>query len=91
MKPPIWGAGSVLLPLVMAGLWLIFERSSYLGKIANGYLALFALAFFYVWTVMVIGSGIALGVGALVRRERGLVLGILGIIANIVLASWIFR
>ena len=90
MKPPAFGAGSVLLPIVMAGLWLMFERSTSLGKVANGYLALFALAFFYIWTVMVIGSGIALGVGALVRRERVAVLGVLGIIANLALASWIF-
>ena len=89
MKPPVFGAGSVLLPIVMAGLWLMFERSTSLGKVANGYLALFALAFFYIWTVMVIGSGIALGVGALVRRERVAVLGVLGIIANLALASWI--
>jgi len=90
VKPPVFGAGSVLLPIVMAGLWLMFERSTSLGKVANGYLALFALAFFYIWTVMVIGSGIALGVGALVRRERVAVLGVLGIIANLALASWIF-
>jgi hypothetical protein len=63
----------------MAGLWLMFERSTSLGQVANGYLALFALGFFYVRTVTVIGSGIALGVGALVRRERVKVL-----------ASWIF-
>jgi len=90
VKPPAFGAGSLLLPIVMAGLWLMFERSTSLGKVANGYLALFALAFFYIWTVMVIGSGIALGVGALVRRERVAVLGVLGIIANLALASWIF-
>ena len=60
MKPPAFGAGSVLLPIVMAGLWLMFERSTALGQVANGYLALFSL------------------------------LGVLGIIANLALASWIF-
>ena len=56
----------------------------------NGYLALFALGFLYIGTVLGVGAGVIVGIAALVRRERAIFLGGMGIVSNIALVLWIF-
>ena len=56
----------------------------------NGYLGLFLLGFLYVATLLLMGGGFILGIAALVRRESGKVLGVLGMLMNVAVILRIF-
>jgi len=89
-RAPVFGIASVSLPIVTAVSWFFFERSPSHGNALNGYFGLFLLAFLYVGTLILMGGGFVLGIAALVRRESGKVLGVLGIVMNIAVILRIF-
>ncbi|HUQ14823.1 MAG TPA: hypothetical protein VM094_02125 [Gemmatimonadales bacterium] len=89
-KAPILGVVSISLAILMAALWILFERVPQLGNGLNGYLGMFMLAFLYVGTVMAMGAGFILAVASLVRRERSRLLGVLGVTTNMAIVLWIF-
>jgi hypothetical protein len=84
MQPrvPVFGLASIGLPILMAALWLFFDRNPDIGDGLNGYLGLFIFIVLALGTVMSIGVGVFLGVASLMRHERTRSLGVIGIILN---------
>jgi hypothetical protein len=80
----------IALPILIAALWILFERNPGLGSALNGYFGLFALAFLYVATFIFMGMGLILSTAALVRGESGKLLSVLGVIGNLAVVLWIF-
>jgi hypothetical protein len=90
-RAPVFGLASIGLPILMAALWLFFERNPDLGEGLNGYLGMFLVIFLLLATVIALGAGFVFGIAGLVRREPKRPLAVLGIILNGVLLLLISR
>jgi hypothetical protein len=75
-RAPVLGLASIALPILMAALWLFFERNPHVG---DGL------------TDISVGAGFFLGIAGLVRRERNRSLAVLGIIVNGVFLLLVFN
>jgi hypothetical protein len=83
-RAPALALASIALPILMAALWVFFDRHPQIGDGLNGYLGMFIAIFLYLGTLISVVAGLFLSIASLVR-ERIKVLGVVGIIANCIL------
>lgn len=87
---PRFGIASVLMPLVLAVISRALDNPR-VGSGMNGYAGMFLVAFIYIGIVLGSGAGVVMGIVAWIRRERYQVLGVIGVVLNVVATGWLLH
>ena len=84
MRRPICGIASLLMPFLLYATSRALDRYPHLGEGMNGYAGLFLVGFMYIGIAVGCLAGVTLGVVAWIRREPYRLLGVIGVVVNIV-------
>jgi hypothetical protein len=81
---PLFGALSIVQLVLVAGLWLFFEKHPHVGEGLNGYAGMFIYLGLIGLTAVLMFGSIACGIVGWVRRERWRFIALLGLVLNLI-------
>lgn len=80
---PLFGATSVVLPVLGAGAWICVEKYPHAGESMNGYAGMFIYLGLIGLTALLLLGSIMCGIVGWVRRERWRFLAALGLLLDV--------